>query len=251
MMIDDILSEFAKLLNAEVNEAETRLKLIDRILFDVLGWTHDDVTVEERVSEDGKTTFADYILRTGMTAIVIEAKKISTSQVNAPNVRRIQLSKKFIESNIGDVICQARDYARKLSIPFALATDGNYWVVFPATRTDQVPFHSSSAVIFPSIRSAIQDDFAEFYDLLSRASVIGGSLERELLGRIENQIDERRLNRFFTTPFSKLSRHSLFPLIENAITTAFSGDIVNRNTDLLEKCYVRADSDASRPGIPI
>jgi hypothetical protein len=123
--------------------------------------------------------------------------------------------------------CQARDYARKLSIPFAVVTNGNSWVIFPATRVDQVAFEESSAIIFSTLKSALQDDYAEFFDLLSRQAVIDGSLENELLGRIENQIEDRRLNRFFTTSFSKISRHSLFPLIEDTIATAFTEDVVN------------------------
>ncbi len=239
MAAQDILAELAKLTRSGANEAETRLKIIDRVLFEVLGWSRDDVSVEKRVSEDGKTTFADYILRTGMTAIVVEAKKIAQSSIEIPGVRRVQLSRKFMSSEIGEVITQARDYGRKLGIPFAVATNADYWVIFPATRTDQVSFQESSAIVFPTLISALKDDFAEFHDLLSRRAAISGSLEAELLGRVENQIEERRLNRFYTTPFSRISRHSLFPLIEDAILTAFTEDIVNADPELLEKCYVR------------
>ena len=71
----EILSAYAHLHLHAANEAETRLKIIDQVLFQVLGWTHADVNVEERVGEDGRTKFADYVLRTGMTAIVVEAKR--------------------------------------------------------------------------------------------------------------------------------------------------------------------------------
>jgi hypothetical protein len=33
------------------------------------------VKAEDRVSEDGNTTWADYTVRTGMTALVVEVKK--------------------------------------------------------------------------------------------------------------------------------------------------------------------------------
>jgi len=38
------------------NEATTRLQLIDRILFECLGWDHNDVTAED--AHDGQ--YADY-----------------------------------------------------------------------------------------------------------------------------------------------------------------------------------------------
>jgi GTPase SAR1 family protein len=236
---EEILAQYEKLALHEANEAETRLKVINDVLYSVLGWTHADVKVEERVSEDGQTTWADYVLRTGMTAFVVEAKKVGVALVEAPNVRRAQLAGKFVSGATGEAIIQARDYARKLSLPFAVVTNGDRWIIFPATRVDGVSFKDSSAIVFGSLKSALQDDYAEFYDLLSRKAVIGGSLENELLGRIENQIEDRRLNRFFTSSFSRISRHSLFPLIEDAVATAFTEDVVNADAGLLEKCYVK------------
>jgi hypothetical protein len=234
----EIIAQFESLQLQDANEADTRLKVINDVLYDVLGWTHSDVHVEVRVSEDGATTWADYVLKTGMTALIIEAKKTGVAFSEVPDARRSRLRGRFVSGETGEAIIQARDYARKLSIPFACATNGSKWIVFPASQIDQVAFAESSAIIFPSLRSALETDFAEFHDLLSREAVINGSLENELLGRIENQIEDRRLNRFYTTSFSKISRHSLFPLIADAVTTAFSEDIVSADEDILEKCYV-------------
>ncbi len=237
--IIEILTQYDHLKLHEANEAETRLKVINDVLYSVLGWSHTDISVEERVSEDGKTTWSDYVLRTGMTAIIIEAKKVGVTFDEVPDGRRVRLKGSFLRGDTGDAIRQARDYARKLSVPFAVVTNGSSWIIFPATRVDQVSFEESSAIVFKSLRSALEDDYAEFHDLLSRQAVINGSLENELLGRIENQIEDRRLNRFFTASFSKISRHSLFPLIEDAIATAFTEDVVNADPGLLEKCYVK------------
>jgi hypothetical protein len=239
MSTEALIRQFGNLKLSEANEATTRLKLIDKVMFEVLGWTHSDVEVEERISEDGVTEYADYIFRTGMTSLVVEAKKVGESIIDSPNIRRLPLNRKTIESTLGPAIIQARDYARKKSIPFAVVTNGNCWIVFAGVRVDDVPFEKSHAVVFPNIRSILERDYAEFSDLLSRSAVISGSLESEFLGRIENQIDERRLNRFFPNGFSRISRHSLFPIIEGAITVAFTEDMVNADPNLLEKCYVR------------
>jgi hypothetical protein len=185
----EIIAQFESLQLQDANEADTRLKVINDVLYDVLGWTHSDVHVEVRVSEDGATTWADYVLKTGMTALIIEAKKTGVAFSEVPDARRSRLRGRFVSGETGEAIIQARDYARKLSIPFACATNGSKWIVFPASRVDQVAFAESSAIIFPSLRSALGTDFAEFHDLLSREAVINGSLENELLGRIENQIE--------------------------------------------------------------
>jgi hypothetical protein len=68
----EIVAQYGHLKLQEANEAETRLKVINDVLYSVLGWTHADVQVEQRVSEDGSTTWADYVLKTGMTGIVVE-----------------------------------------------------------------------------------------------------------------------------------------------------------------------------------
>jgi GTPase SAR1 family protein len=233
-----ILESHSKLRLQDANEAETRLKLIDRVIFEALGWTHDDVTVEDRVSEDGSTTFSDYIVKTAFSTFVIEAKRIGSSELVLPNKRKESLTRRLVSGDTGAAIRQVRDYARKLSIPFAVATNGSQWIVFPATRTDGVTFEQSSAIIFPNIESALGDDFPEFYGLLSRESVIGGSLETELIGQRENQFRERRLNQYFTRPFTKITRNSLFPIIEKEVLTAFAEDIALSDPDLLRKCYV-------------
>lgn len=235
----EIMTRHQELRLADANEAETRLKVINEILFGVLGWTHDDIRVEERVSEDGKTTFADYIITTGMSALVVEAKKVGETFSEVPDTRRSALRGRLVSGQTGEAIKQARDYARKMAIPFASVTNGSVWIVFPATRTDQVSFANSSAIIFPTLKSALEEDFAEFFELLSRDAVINGSLENELLGRLEDQVEERRLNRFFSQGFTKIKRRNIYPLIEDAIDTSFSENIVNADAELLERLYVR------------
>ena len=55
----EIVAQYDHLKLHEANEADTRLKVINDVLYGVLGWTHSDINVEYRVSEDGKTTWAD------------------------------------------------------------------------------------------------------------------------------------------------------------------------------------------------
>lgn len=237
---EEILKEVEALRKTQSNEAETRLKLINRILLEILGWTHSDLNVEERVSEDGKVKYADYILRTGFTSIVVEAKKVGQfdSDLSLPNKRNQRLSNTFLNSKVGEAIRQARDYARKMSIPFAAVTDGSHWIIFPATRTDEVKFSDSKAIIFKDAESALRDHLRDFLDLFSRDAVIGGALNNALLGRIEDQYTERRLNKFFLTQHSQVKRYSLFPHIENEIRQAFLEDLIESDIDLFRKSYV-------------
>jgi len=234
----ELLTTHAKLVLHNANEAETRKKLIDRIVEDVLEWDDTDISYEERVSEDGGTTYADYIIRTADVALLIEAKRIGRSFDVVPTQKRVKLTGRIMEGDTGAAIVQARDYCRKKSIPFAVVTNGAQWIIFPAVRTDAVSFSDSYAIVFDSLRRILGEELEHFVDLLSRTAVVEGNLAIELIGRTTDQFEERRLNKFFKG--STVKRHNpIYPLIENEVISAFSDSIVGAESSLLEKCYVK------------
>lgn len=237
-LFKELLERSSNLSLHEANEAETRKKLIDRIIEDVLDWKDLDVAYEERVSEDGKTTYADYIIRTADVSILIEAKRIGVSFSTIPGQKKVKLSGQIMEGKTGDAIKQARNYCRKKSIPFAVVTNGNQWILFPAVRTDQVSFSSSTAIIFDSLERVLGEESDHFKSLLSRSGVIDGNLSIELIGRNTDQFEERRLNRFFKGSGIRAA-NPIYPLIENEVISSFSDSIINSDKDLLEKCYVK------------
>ena len=71
-VLHDLIRAFGKLSFADANEAETRFKVIDGILEKVLGWQKDDISVEPACTENGHTDYADYLVRTATTSIVVE-----------------------------------------------------------------------------------------------------------------------------------------------------------------------------------
>jgi hypothetical protein len=236
--IKELLERGSNLTLHGANEAETRKKLIDRIIEDVLGWNDLDIAYEERVSEDRNTTFADYIIRTADTSILIEAKRIGVTFNTIPGQKKVKLSGTIMEGKTGEAIKQARNYCRKKSIPFAVVTNGYQWILFPAVRTDQVNFSSSTAIIFDSLERILGEESDYFKSLLSRDGVIDGNLAIELIGRNTDQFEERRLNRFFKGAGTR-SANPIYPLIENEVISAFSDSIINADKSLLEKCYVK------------
>lgn len=236
--IDEIIKSNANLTLHNANEAETRKKLIDRVLEEVLGWNQDDISYEERISEDGSTTFADYIIRTADVSLLVEAKRIGRTFQTVPDKRKVKISGALMQGETGEAIKQAREYCRKKSIPFAVVTNGNQWIVFPAVRTDEISFSDSTAIIFDSLERALGEELADFKSLLSREGVIEGNLSIQLTGRNTDQFEERRLNRFFKSSTAKKD-NPIYPLIENEVVSAFSDSIVHADNDLLEKCYVK------------
>lgn len=234
----ELIEKYASLKVDDSNEAETRKKLIDKVLEDVLGWNDDDISYEERVSEDGKTRYSDYIIRTANVSFLIEAKRVGVSFYSVPSGKKQKLCGQIMEGETGDAIKQARDYCRKKAIPFAVVTNGWQWLIFAAVRTDQVSFADSTVIVFNSLEQALLEEYEKFSMLLSRNGVIDGNLSIELIGRNTDQIEERRLNKFFSGHANK-TPNPIYPLIEHAVLTAFSDSISEGTPELLEKCYVK------------
>ena len=230
---------YGQLALSNANEAETRLKVIDDVVFSVLGWQKQDVSVEERVSEDGNTRFADYIIRTASTAILIEAKRAAQSFTLPHRHVRMRLNGVLSEGAVGAAIRQARDYCRSKSIPFAVVTNGAAWIVFPATRTDQVPFADSEARVFRDL-DALTTRFVEFWELLSRERTLDGNLSHELLGRsVREDLVPLTVRQVLPEPGYRLGRNALYEHIEPAISAALTDEALLENSDALEKCYVK------------
>ncbi|MCR4158736.1 hypothetical protein NUK34_07710 [Kerstersia gyiorum] len=236
---NELLVAYKNLKLHNANEAETRKKLIDKILEKLLEWDDADISYEERVSEDGNTTYADYIIRTADTSLLIEAKRIGKTFSTVPTRRREKLAGKFMSGEIGDAVIQARDYCRKKNIPFAVVTNGAQWIIFPAVRTDAISFTDSYAMVFDSLERILGEELDDFIELLSRSAVVEGNLAIELLGRATDQFEERRLNKFFHGTNSFKRSNPIYPLIESEVTTAFSDSPMEADDSLLEKCYVK------------
>ncbi|MFH1674851.1 MAG: AAA family ATPase [Pseudomonadota bacterium] len=237
--LSQLIEIFGKLKLSSANEAETRKKVIDGVIEQVLGWEAiHDIGYEVRVSEDGKTTFADYLLSTATTSILIEAKKADKTFGLPINKTSAMLGGVLSEGEVGKAIKQVRDYARKLSVPYAVATNGDAWIIFPAIRTDRVPFEKTRAVIFRDLED-IKSRFVEFWELLSRQRVIEGNLESALFGE-EKIVARRRLISILKEPGYRLGRNRVYEHIESAVATALTDEALLENRDALEACYVKS-----------
>jgi hypothetical protein len=233
----EIINRISDLRTAAGNEAEVRFKVIDDILLHILDWDKADFKVEERLSEDGKDYFIDYLIITAQTSLLIEAKRLQVD-FSRVSTGRIALKGSWLRGELKKAVQQAREYGRSKGVGFCAVTNGDAWVVFPVNRRDLVSFDDTYAVAFSDAKSAIHSDIDSFRSLMSRESVIDGSLEQILLGGDSNQIDNRRLNKIHDSSYSKINRTTMFSSIEDEIVTAFSEELIANNPNLLENAYV-------------
>ena len=154
-------------------EQDTRFQVIDRILTEVMGWQHADVSTEPH----GKSGYVDYLLSSqDRNCLVIEAKRQDKILIDThnPNLANYKLGGPALKS-ASEGIIQARQYCMDHGVPFAVLTTGFEWVFFVALRTDGLSPFEGTAIVFPSL-DAISKNFAIFHDLLSK-----GGFRQELI----------------------------------------------------------------------
>ena len=152
-------------------EAEVRLKVVDRILTEVLHWPYESIEAEPHTGAG----YADYtLLEAGLCRIVIEAKRDGRSfdlSSRRPGASYKLSGGVFQNVDMREGINQAIRYCGEWNAELACVTNGREWVVFRGSRLgDGRATRDGSAFVFPDLQ-AIASEFSLFYNLLSRESV--------------------------------------------------------------------------------
>ena len=151
------------------NEATTRLQLIDRLLFDCLGWDTSECVAEDNFGG----TYTDYSLGKPFNYLIVEAKKediyFDVPAGNTDITRRIQRFRNDAP-DVYEAIQQAMGYCQSRGVPFGAVCNGYQFVAFLASRTDGIPPMEGTALVLNSHQQMI-DHFLELWNCLSRAGV--------------------------------------------------------------------------------
>ncbi len=236
----EIETTYANIKLWEGNEAETRRKVIDQMLTEVLGWDPvKDMKYEERSVNigSGEIQFADYVVRTASSAFLVEAKRAGVAFELPSNRKTGRLSGFLSLGQVGEAVRQATSYARELSIPFAVVTNGSSWIIYPAVRADGVKYEDSQAIIFRDLHD-VKERFVDFWELLSRQRVTEGNMETMLLRNLADQPHRRLLSVIRDSGF-RLGRNSVYEHIEPAVNAAFTDELILTDTEGLQYCYVK------------
>lgn len=161
------VTELADLMTQEAsarNEATTRLQLIDRLIFDCLGWSKDRAIVEHY--EDGE--YADYMLDERVRRLVLEAKREGAWFELPTGTERVMslASLHGLGSAVSAALDQVEGYAQHRGIPYAALCNGKQLIAFAASRSDGVAPRSGRALVFRSPEELVED-FRDLWDTLS------------------------------------------------------------------------------------
>ena len=178
--------------DTDFNEAQTRFHVIDRVLFECLGWCRE-TEVEIENSENQK--FTDYELGKPNRLAILEAKREGIQfEIPAGTAKRLVTDLRSITRVSGEAekaITQVQAYCSQRGTPVAIVSNGKQFIAFLGSRLDGVNVLDGKALVFDSLQS-LKDNFDRAWQMLSAEG-----------------IKEKRINRFLTTgeeqPPSKLS----------------------------------------------
>jgi len=231
-----------------LSEADTRCKLVDVMLDQVLGWRETHIRRECRVIDLGR--YIDYMLLTNRPAFVIEAKK-NGAQFSLPSVRnrrRFKIGGVLAEDKeLSAAIIQARDYAVSKGISPCCVTNGTQYIFFRSQNDQGVDFLDHYATVFSSIDD-ILSDFLAFYSVLSWELVSIGAHISSIPAFDVDDSETRRLKKVASLPLKEQfrNRNKFFPLVREIVQNVFqdlSSD--NASEELIEQCYVESVRDSS------
>lgn len=162
-----IISEIDSYKDSIFTEQDARVKIIDRILTEVLGFSFEQF-ITEPPSGGG---FIDYkVSLAGLAKLIIEAKRDGSDFIinNEYSGRALLLNGPvFKDKGLKDGLAQTVYYAGQEGAELGCLTNGRTWIIFRANRgADGKKVFDGKGYVFSSLES-IDSEFRLFYELLS------------------------------------------------------------------------------------
>jgi len=167
---------------ADRNEATTRFRLIDSLFLECLGWTKDEMVLEEKQERE----YADYTFLLPRRTLIVEAKRESIGFELPAGKVRLEMSIPALmrlEPAIGEAVTQAAGYCQHRGVPFGAVSNGHQLIAFLASRNDAIPPLDGRALVFASLED-MEANFADLWNTLSKE----GIREKRLLFRLTTTV---------------------------------------------------------------
>lgn len=231
---EEFKNKYEDLKSSDLSESDTRSKVIDFVLKDILGWNEDNIQREEHVDHG----YYDYCLDISGFKMVVEAKKLYKDfQLPSTTQRKCKLSTIYKENE--EVIRQIRGYLDDLGCDIGVITNGRQFIIAKFINTNGVPWKNNDCLIFRGIDD-INDSFLEFYNVLSRESVLLNcgisffqneeiAFSKTILSTLSQKNNEISRNRLSS---------QLMPIINNFFGELFKINDEESNIEFIRECYV-------------
>jgi hypothetical protein len=237
--LEVLIKEFEAIDKANINEANTRFKYIDKILIDCLGWQTDDISCEDNFLNK----YSDYTLKLFRPVAILEAKKTGIYfELPVGSSKLIQPIQNLYkdEKDIKDAIDQVKGYCQDRSVQVAIVSNGWQIIAFIATRTDSIPALKGDALVISSLNE-FRDNFKEVWNCLSRAGFEEEYLIKKLTGNKEQKLPPKLSSTIYKYPGIK-NRNPFQNELE-IISDLVLEDVIKEKDlekDFLEFCYCKS-----------
>jgi len=249
-----LTSNFKECKIEKLSESDTRCKIIDIIIKDILGWKEINIEREPRVSETG--SYIDYILSLTHPYIVVEAKKTSIDFLlpnRSSSKREYRAGGVLSESkDLVNAMHQAKGYAVSKGVDYCCVSNGLQFVFFRSQNNQGIEWKDYNVIVFWD-HNDIYNAFEVFYNLLGFEYVASGSLNKSLALTEKLNEKQKKFKRIELTHYAysrTRDRNRLFPIMGDVIKKVFQ-DLSNDGSDpeILRNCYVSTPRDSSYKGI--
>jgi hypothetical protein len=241
-----LIAEVGRYGNPIESEQDTRLKVVNRILIEVLEWPFDNVVTEEQ-SGSG---FLDYKLSVGGAArLIVETKRdgrgLGVAMRSAGHHFKLS-GPVFQNPTAKEGIAQAISYCGRKNAELACVTNGHEWIVFRGSRLgDGVDTMEGRAFVFPSLEGVVER-FSLFYDLVSRESV-STFVYQAHFAQAEGKPPRSQLFRRVLRPPSTqtlVPRDNLSRDVDRVMTSFFRRLSDDADSEMLRVCFAVTEQSA-------
>ncbi|OYU79897.1 MAG: hypothetical protein CFE23_11620 [Flavobacterium sp. BFFFF1] len=216
----------------DLNESDTRSKLIDSLLIKVLGWEESNIRREGKVDSG----YFDYHVSAPGINLIIEAKR-TFSDILIPTSHHQAKINSLYKSN-QELFDQIRGYSVDKGIQYGLLTNGRQFILCKLFNVDGSSWKENRCLIFDG-HDDIERRFVEFYENLSQHSILSnGGFKYDFP---KSTLSSRTVVSTLIDRDKELVRNdlsaALTPLIERIFGEIFSEESEN-DMELIERCFV-------------
>lgn len=226
--------------NTNLNESDTRFKIIDTILTDVLKWPKNVISTERYI--DGNR--ADYVLKNNneKPLLILESKKneayfeLPSSFNNGNNFEKIQVEKLITDKEIKKAVYQVKEYAEDLFCNFAVVCNGPCWIIF-RINSNIKPWKKLFAYVIKDIKYFIED-YTSAINLLGYTSIVKNDSLNSNIGVSKKAYYELFYPKNNVTAYDTPVDNNKYAGALRTISNKYLGPIPEDDNDFMDKCYV-------------
>ncbi|MFA2895258.1 type I restriction endonuclease [Acinetobacter pittii] len=234
-----LIDEIRKDIPAIESEEDAKVKIINRIFNECLGWSFTQFNCENN-HENG---FSDYILKiNGEPSLVVEAKRIGILGIESAVIdkyRTLKISGSVLKPS-SEGIKQAHSYASEAGNPIAVVTDGITWIIFKTWVKGG--YREKEAFVFPSL-DALKNSFSIFYELLAY-ECFDNKIYNTLFDQVHNNREQLNLPLTAALEPHEISILQKSPIsfdLEKIFNGFFTQLIGDENSEIMKECFVESN----------